>query len=506
MTATSNTASSNTNVGLFSARKFGVEIECVNLSLDQARNAIRGAGVVLTPTQSYTHEVTPGWKVVTDSSLVHNSNACEVVSPILSGEEGIEQIRKVAAALSAAGATINRSCGLHVHVCAADLSVGVVKMVVRRYEQFQANIDAFMPQSRRDNDYARKMASLVSNNDFKNAPSKDRLANSDRYFAINLAALGKYGTLEFRQHSGSVNGNKIENWVRFCVSFVEQSKLLATQRPEPKKKTITRAQYNKLMLRHVAGKIFFAMTPGGNAAFASFVNYLKRERWCPSEFATEAFVLKAFAYLKTTGAGKIVKITKAMRKESYTDRSAPENAYKLLVTDRNNAKIVADRDILLPEAPVATPPVVPDLPTRTRDGQNLARLFHMMRDMSMPVSPTYCPYPLLRQIARAFGWTEATTRSQLSKLKTTYGVIIKHGRNTNSYRYLGQKPAFDIPARPANVPTYGYVAPVQPEARRHAHTVAAVTNDALWNGISPSVQSFYTERASELATNAPANT
>jgi len=42
-----------------------------------------------------------------------------------------------------------------------------------------------------------------------------------RYFQLNLAALGRYGTIEFRGHSATYDGERVARWVRFVVAFVE---------------------------------------------------------------------------------------------------------------------------------------------------------------------------------------------------------------------------------------------------------------------------------------------
>ena len=38
-----------------------------------------------------------------------------------------------------------------------------------------------------------------------------------RYNAVNLESYRKYGTAEFRQHGGSINADKVCNWVIFCT-------------------------------------------------------------------------------------------------------------------------------------------------------------------------------------------------------------------------------------------------------------------------------------------------
>ena len=42
-----------------------------------------------------------------------------------------------------------------------------------------------------------------------------------RYHKLNLESLVRHGTVEFRQHSGTVDGEKMANWVMLVGGFVE---------------------------------------------------------------------------------------------------------------------------------------------------------------------------------------------------------------------------------------------------------------------------------------------
>ena len=59
-----------------------------------------------------------GWRAESDCSIVcpAGHQACEVVSPVLKGTDGLEQIQQVCDWLNAVGAKVNRSTGFHVHV------------------------------------------------------------------------------------------------------------------------------------------------------------------------------------------------------------------------------------------------------------------------------------------------------------------------------------------------------------------------------------------------------
>ena len=83
------------------SRRFGVEIEFLStITKEHATSCLRAAGIRV-ENSFYTHETTPHWKIVSDGSCGY-----ELVSPVLQGEAGIEEVRIAAAALEAAGAKV----------------------------------------------------------------------------------------------------------------------------------------------------------------------------------------------------------------------------------------------------------------------------------------------------------------------------------------------------------------------------------------------------------------
>ena len=222
-------------------RTFGVEIECIGITQDAACEAIRAAGLVC-EIEGYNHATRNHWKIVTDASVRDNRGnpGIEVVSPILRGTAGMTALKKVADALNAAGATANKTCGLHVHVGAQDLNIDEIKMIVKRYAEHESTIDNFMPVSRRrDNNHMLKsMGYWMNSYSSQLAACTNTSAilgrSWDRYYKVNLAAYVRQNTIEFRQHSGTVSSAKIENWVLFVLNFVEVSRqLVASVNPAP---------------------------------------------------------------------------------------------------------------------------------------------------------------------------------------------------------------------------------------------------------------------------------
>jgi hypothetical protein len=222
-------------------RTFGVEIECIGITAEVALSAIRATGLPC-EIEGYNHNTRSHWKITTDSSVRDNRGnpGIEIVSPILSGTAGMTALKTVADALNAAGATANKTCGIHVHVGASDLSIDEIKMIVKRYSSFETVIDSYMPVSRRasNNQYLKSMSDWSAYYGAALAECQTVAAMSarswDRYYKINLAAFVRQGTIEFRQHSGSVSSEKIGNWVLFVLNFVEVSRqLVASVSPAP---------------------------------------------------------------------------------------------------------------------------------------------------------------------------------------------------------------------------------------------------------------------------------
>lgn len=232
-------------------RRFGVEIELVGLNVTAAVDALVAAGInAYTPVGQYNHATpAPGsWKVVYDGSVY---GGAEVVSPPLSGEAGFAEVRRVVDALRAAGARVNGSCGLHVHHEATDLTGDQLGAVVEFYARHQQVLDSFVARSRRAAARApycaplaaREVTAIVSRlrtitaTDASGKISQARVAGigdrpSARYRTVNVYSFGNYGTLEFRQHQGTLNGRKIEAWVRLGQAIIDAAAAAATVRSD----------------------------------------------------------------------------------------------------------------------------------------------------------------------------------------------------------------------------------------------------------------------------------
>jgi hypothetical protein len=216
---------------------FGIEIECVGLYPQRAAAALIAAGITCRDA-GYTHRTMPEWKVVTDGSLRGRNGSCEVVSPVLSGTAGLAEVRTVMKVLRDAGARINESCGMHVHIGVdGSLTRQEQAAVIRLYNGWQWAMTAMVLERRINNGWARlrttaesvNLANSWENNDWTTQQLQSWAGMQNRYYALNVAAFGRHGTFEFRAHHGSLNGTNAAAWNAFNMAFIEYAKLCVAQ-------------------------------------------------------------------------------------------------------------------------------------------------------------------------------------------------------------------------------------------------------------------------------------
>ncbi len=203
-------------------RTFGVEIECLYPSsvgsyqdLERAM-AVRGIDIEY---RGYTHTTSEHWKIVTDASIrvIDGYLSCEIVSPILKGREGLQKLNLVCQALDDLGCTVNKSCGFHVHHGAANMSIEARKDVFRYYRRAEGVIDTLVSPSRRGNE--NRFCQSLFNYSEGQFPST-------RYVKVNAEAFARHGTIEFRQHQGTINYQKMSNWIRLTQAIMTYASVL----------------------------------------------------------------------------------------------------------------------------------------------------------------------------------------------------------------------------------------------------------------------------------------
>jgi len=212
-------------------RNFGIEIEAYNCTRERLARELTAAGINV-QVEGYNHtDHTDHWKLVTDSSLSGN-NTFELVSPILHGEQGIEELEKVCWVLDLCNAKVNDTCGLHVHMDAAEFDLTTWKNLILTYKRLEGVIDNFMPRSRRNNHYCQTLTTIseAKINRASNISDLRAAFSHNRYHKVNLEAYARHRTVEFRQHGGSTNFTKMSAWIHFLskmITFAKQGKVNA---------------------------------------------------------------------------------------------------------------------------------------------------------------------------------------------------------------------------------------------------------------------------------------
>ena len=209
---------------------FGVEIECV-MPRERFEEVATGVNYHF---EDYNHRDNREYfKFTSDSSICttrgREGSPIECVSPVLDGTKtGFDKLATCCEALNAAGAYVNRTTGLHVHIGARNMTGKAYANVFKNYQKLERVIDTFMAYSRRGNNNT--YCQSITDKDFTGCNTFEDIARVftdryyvNRYYKVNAAAYGAHGTIEFRQHQGTTDFAKIKNWVNFCAKLVAYS-------------------------------------------------------------------------------------------------------------------------------------------------------------------------------------------------------------------------------------------------------------------------------------------
>lgn len=240
----------------FSNRKFGVEIEVVSpegythpdvvweIIKYQAKK--NGLDEKIFSFDGYTNTKSWGW--CDDASIQKEKVyecSLEIVSPILQGIKGINEAKKVIETIKEVGCTVNKSCGLHVHVDATKDAIRHRFAVVSRYAHIQNEAYKLVAPNRKhknscqrieldyllDVQYAQyfldditnaETKNLYSNNkEYKESFEEGKVYGTDHHDVLSLSE--NYPTYEYRAHHGSLNATEVEHWIKFCTNFTDES-------------------------------------------------------------------------------------------------------------------------------------------------------------------------------------------------------------------------------------------------------------------------------------------
>jgi len=259
-----------------SLQNIGIELEltsATHVSPEAVADCLgsRSSAVDVVRDYSEGRKVSGRWKLVPDGSILcsrsqPNCHKFELVSPILQGSQGLENINHVLQRMDhiTPKLRVNKSMGFHVHVDVSNYSGEQIVKICQNFIKYESVMDTFMPPSRRsgsdESTYFKSNRSAVCDavlhhhhnhnnvhtHTATNRQCHDLLAQNatidhlvstmntnGRYYKLNLTnlATGRQPTIEFRQHSATISYDKVSAWVRFCTAFCNNSARLASPTP-----------------------------------------------------------------------------------------------------------------------------------------------------------------------------------------------------------------------------------------------------------------------------------
>lgn len=222
-------------------RKFGVEIECYGLSQLEVIEKLEENNIPACYCNDYFMGIYT-WSVGKDGTI-NQPYPIEVKSPILDFSQ-IDRVEKVVKILSEMELKTDSSCALHVHWNVSDYAGWDIANLLKLYIKFEPVLDLLVAFWRRgnNNDHCR---SLIKNNiwqwidsldvtlpayqiskEFQKAYRLEKVTSfpSARHHKLNICAINRYGTVEFRQHQGTLDWEEIKNWILLTGQMVGRAR------------------------------------------------------------------------------------------------------------------------------------------------------------------------------------------------------------------------------------------------------------------------------------------
>ncbi len=194
-------AKSFDNIG--STRKFGVEIET-----HQCRNYRRLNGAT-------------EWGCVYECS----TDGREFISPVLQGDEGLDEVHSFLSLTDDWGWTVNNRCGLHIHLDLSEETSEECLRIAYAYRKTYSLWKAFVTSNRRTNNMCgspqydiRDITRCEHIEDFAEA--------RDRFEFVNWRSYLKQNSFEVRIYQGTLNPREICNWIKLHARFIDRVKKL----------------------------------------------------------------------------------------------------------------------------------------------------------------------------------------------------------------------------------------------------------------------------------------
>lgn len=229
--------------------RFGVEIESVGLGRERLARTIQTVvgGEVRYEGGGYDDKwicVAPDgrkWTAMRDGSLSAYDSG-EITTPILTYAD-LDNLQAIVRAVRAAGARVDSSCGIHVHVDGArfvaeprairalvQLCANREPMIeamlglrnTRRQAQYCQGVQPRIAEGIRRCNSLRAIQRLWYGGEVSDYTTRDHYHGS-RYYGVNLHSLFFRGTIEFRWFNGSLHADEVKAYVHLVLAFAARA-------------------------------------------------------------------------------------------------------------------------------------------------------------------------------------------------------------------------------------------------------------------------------------------
>lgn len=223
--------------------KFGLELEFGGITYEKTAqivaDTVGGKRILVDEVEDAKGRT---WKVedeLTVDCWNIGGDSCELKTPPLT-EEDIPLLLQVVQNLKDAGAKVNFSCGLHVHVDGSELNRDSLVKLIAIYGQSEKQLyKAFNVHKDRIEFNAEYMSEQFFSNIYRAKDMEDirRMWYSEyqdinhasqyhesRWKGLNLHSLWYRGTIEFRLFNGTVEPAEVEKAVRVCLALMRYAK------------------------------------------------------------------------------------------------------------------------------------------------------------------------------------------------------------------------------------------------------------------------------------------
>lgn len=196
-------------------RPFSVEIEAVRKYKDVV------LPYELSKLKQWFHEnVDKRCNVGTDGSVCSTQNNIghEFRLGIFRNDTGLSKIKRIVKEIRRVGYRSNNTCGMHVHVDVHDYVADKFDFTKTfpAFRAFEPVLFNLVNPARLTNRYCHKFGACGSGDSNVN-----RFDQHNRYYAINFAAINKYGSLEYRLFGGSTHPNRVVFYVYLAVRLTD---------------------------------------------------------------------------------------------------------------------------------------------------------------------------------------------------------------------------------------------------------------------------------------------